>query len=225
MAASTRSIHSRQRAAAGKSASSTSRTFFASTSAAARRGGHRPYSRNAGRPGELADGAERDQPIEQATRGAIGHRRLARGVGGRDAILGEQQVDDFRRRLGTQFGRCGEQDLRAEGQVGGRSSAEAAAQRDRRRRRCSTRRARPVLVAARRRAVAGRGPEVWSRLAVAGRGQRNRIARTRSNAQRAKISASAAGASGKSGEGERRRPGRRLRKDPPFPGRGPADPW
>ena len=49
MAASTLSIHSRQRAASGKSASSTSRSSPLS-SPAARRRAHRPYSRKLGRP-------------------------------------------------------------------------------------------------------------------------------------------------------------------------------
>jgi hypothetical protein len=47
----------------------------------------------------------REQPVEQPPRGAVGHRRLAGRLGGGDAILGEQQVDDFCRPFGAQFGR------------------------------------------------------------------------------------------------------------------------
>ena len=48
---------------------------------------------------KLARGAKRDQAVEQPARGAVGHRRVARRLGGRDAILGEQEVDDFGRRF------------------------------------------------------------------------------------------------------------------------------
>ena len=71
--------------------------LVALSSSAARRGAHRPYSRKAGRPGKLAHGAERHEAVEQAAGGAVGHRRVAGGFGGRDAILGEQEVDDFLR--------------------------------------------------------------------------------------------------------------------------------
>ena len=66
---------------AGKSASSTSKTFVALSPAAARRGAHRPYSRKRRPPRQLARGAERDQAVEQAPRGAVGHRRVAGGFG------------------------------------------------------------------------------------------------------------------------------------------------
>ena len=125
------SIHSRQRAAGGRSASSTSRASCLSPPAAARRGAHRPYSRNVGRPGKLARGAKRDQPVEQPAGGAVGHRRLAGRFGGGDAILGEQQVDDFCRRFGAQFGRDGEQGVGAARQVGGEIEGGGRGQRDR----------------------------------------------------------------------------------------------
>ena len=199
MAASTRSIHSRQRAAGGRSASSTSRLSSPLSLAAARGGGHRPYSRNVGRPGKLARGAERDQPVEQAAGGAVGHRRVARRFGGRDAILGEQEVDDFLGRFRAQFRRDGDQGFERRERSAARSRAAAAA--------------RAIAPAAAfgqagspglgRRAAPG-GRRAGSRILVAisgtGRGQRSRRARTRSNTQRARISASAAGASGTAAE-------------------------
>ena len=195
MAASTRSIHSRQRAAGGKSASSTSRLSSPSPSATARRGGHRPYSRNAGRPVKLARGAKRDQSVEQPAGGAVGHRRLAGRFGGRDAILGEQQVDDFRRRFGAQFGRDGDQSVGAAGKIGGEVEGGGGGERDR-----AGGGVRPGRVAGPRppspRPTSGSGSRIFVAISGSGRGQRSRMARTRSNTQSARISASAAGASG-----------------------------
>ena len=128
MAASTRSIHSRQRAAGGRSRSSTSRGSSPLPSAAARRGAHRPYSRNVGRPGKFARGAKHDEPVEQPAGGAVGHRRVAGRFGGRDAILGEQEVDDFlgRFRRGVWARRRSECSARR-ARSAARSRAEAAA--------------------------------------------------------------------------------------------------
>ena len=165
-------------------------------SAAARSGGHRPYSRNVGRPGELARGAKRDQPVEQPPGGAVGHRRLARRLGRGDAILGEQQVDDFGGRFGAQFGRDGDQGVRS----GGKDRRRGRGRRRRRgrslRRRCSTRRGRRASAAAAPPDLRA-GSRIFVAISGSGRGQRSRMARTRSNIQRARISASAAGASGK----------------------------
>ena len=79
MAASTRSIHSRQRAAAGRSASSTSRTVVAVSPAAARGGAHRPYSRNVGRPenSRAAPSATSRSNSRRAARPVIGAWRAA----------------------------------------------------------------------------------------------------------------------------------------------------
>src|ERR1700722_12618073 len=129
MAASTLSIHSRQRAAAGNSMSSTSRLSSplrwrrraaavigrtAGTSAA-RKIRARRRARRAGRTGGGGGG----EPVEQAAGGAAGHRRLAGRFGGGDAILGQQQIDDFGRRFGPQFGRDGDESVGAAGEVSG----------------------------------------------------------------------------------------------------------
>ena len=85
IAASTRSIHSRQRAAGGRSRSSTSSGFVALSSSAAGRGAHRPYSRNVGRP-------ENSRAAPSTTRRS-NRRRAARPVIGawRAASAGETQ--------------------------------------------------------------------------------------------------------------------------------------
>ena len=85
MAASTRSIHSRQRAAGGKSASSTSRLSSPSRRRRRGSGAHRPYSRNVGRPEN-----SRAAPSETSRSNS---RRAARPVIGawRAASAGETQ--------------------------------------------------------------------------------------------------------------------------------------
>ena len=197
MAASTRSIHSRQRAAGGRSTSSTSRRSSPLSSAAARRGAHRPYSRNVGRP-------ESSRAAPSAT-SRSNSRRAARSVIGawRAASAGETQSSASSRStilaagFDAQFGRDGDAGSRSGGQrSAARSRAEAAAS---------------AIAPAAAFGQAGspglgrRPPpgdrRVGSRIFVAisgtGRGQRSRMARTMSNTQRARISASAAGASGK----------------------------
>jgi hypothetical protein len=57
--------------------------------------------------------------LATARGGAVGHRRLARRFGGRDAILAEQQVDDFQRRFAAQFWRNGDQGFGAAAKIGG----------------------------------------------------------------------------------------------------------
>ena len=84
-----------------------------------------------GRPGKFAGGAEQDEPIEQAAGGAAGHRRVAGGFGGRDAILGEQEVDDFLGRFRAQFGRDGDQGVRAAAKIGGEVEGGGGGERDR----------------------------------------------------------------------------------------------
>ena len=166
MAASTRSIHSRQRAAGGKSTSSTSRLSSPLRRRRRARGAHRPYSRNVGRPENSRAAPSSDEPVEQPAGGAAGHRRLAGRFGGRDAILGEQQVDDFlapvssavwaRRRSGCS---SGAQDRRR-----GRGRRRRRA-RSRLRRRLA-RLGRPALAVGPRPATAGSDPEFSSRSAA-----------------------------------------------------------
>jgi hypothetical protein len=47
------------------------------------------------------------------------HRRVAGRFGGRDAILVEHEVDDFLGRFRAEFGRDGDQSVRAAGKIGG----------------------------------------------------------------------------------------------------------
>ena len=190
MAASTRSIHSRQRAAGGRSASSTSRLSLALSPAAARRGAHRPYSRNVGRP-------ENSRAAPSAT-SRSNSRRAARPVIGawRAASAGETQSSasrrstilaaGFDRSLGATAMRVSERRERS----AARSRAEAAAS--------------AIAPAAvfdqagspglgRRPTSGGRsaGSRIFVAISGSGRGQRSRMAMARSNAQRARISASA----------------------------------
>ena len=164
--------------------------------AAARRGAHRPYSRNAGRPVNSRDGAERDQPVEQPAGGAVGHRRRGGGFGGGDAILGEQQVDDFGRRLRSQFGRDGDQGFGAAAQDRRRGRGRRRRPARSRPRRRLARLGRPALAVVRRPGIAGLDARIAVAISGTGRGQRSRMAMTMSNAQSARISASAAVASG-----------------------------
>ena len=166
MAASTRSIHSRQRAAGGRSRSSTSRVSSPLSSATARRGAHRPYSRNVGRPGKFARGAEQDEPVEQPAGGAAGHRRVAGRFGGRDAILGEQEVDDFLGRFRAQFGRDGDQGVRSGGQDRRRGRGRRRRRARSRLRRRLARLGRSALVVVRRPASAGSDPGFSQRSAA-----------------------------------------------------------
>ena len=212
MAASTRSIHSRQRAAGGKSTSSTSKTFVPFPRATARCGGHRPYSRNAGRPvSSLA-------ALSAPTGRTVGARRGRSSAPGAPLRLAEtqssaeQQLDDFGRRFGAQFVRDGEQGLRAAGRSAARSSAEAAASA-----------IAPAAVFAQAGSPGlGRPPPADRRVRIQDfrRDQRQRPRPAQPDGegeverQRARISASAAGASGKT-EKPRRRPWRRPRPDRP----------
>ena len=94
--------------------------FVSAPSAAARGGGHRPYSRNVGPARKFARGAEQDEPVEQPAGGAAGHRRVARRFGGRNAILGEQEVDDFLRPVSTRsLGATAIRVFGAAGKIGG----------------------------------------------------------------------------------------------------------
>ena len=119
MAASTRSIHSRQRAACGRSRSSTSRGSSPSRRSAARGGAHRPYSRNAGRP-------ENSRAAPSAT-SRSNSRRAARPVIGawRAASAGETQSWASRRStifwagFEREFGRDGDQSVGAAREIGG----------------------------------------------------------------------------------------------------------
>ena len=116
MAASTRSIHSRQRAAGGKSASSTSRLSSPPRWRRRARGAHRPYSRNVGRP-------ENSRAAPSAT-SRSNSRRAARPVIGawRAASAGETQSSAssrstiFAAGFGAQFGRDGDAGCRRGGQ-------------------------------------------------------------------------------------------------------------
>ena len=126
MAASTRSIHSRQRAAGGRSGARR-RELVALPSATARGGGHRPYSRNVGRP-------ESSRAAPSAT-SRSNSRRAARSVIGawRAASAGETQSSGsrrstilcagFARSLGATASRVSERRARS----AARSRAEAAA--------------------------------------------------------------------------------------------------
>ena len=123
---------------------------------------------------------------------------MAGRFGGRDAVLGEQQVDDFLGWFRAQFGRDGNKSVGAAGKVGGEVEGRGGAK--------------AIALAAAFGQVGspglGRPPpsdlKLGSSILVAisgkGRGQRSRWARTRSKAQRARISASDVG-----------RPGRRQR--------------
>jgi len=194
MAASTRSIHSRRRAAGGRSTSSTSK---GSSPSRRRRRAAVVKGRTAegGPAGEFAGGPERDEPVEQPPRGAVGYWRLARRLGGREAVLSQQQVDDFRRRFGAQLWGGGDEGLGAAGKMSGEVEGGGGGQRDRAR--GGVRPAGSLGL--------GRPPPSDRRLgsrifvAISGRGcgQRSRMARTRSNSQSARISDGAAGASGK----------------------------
>ena len=189
MAASTRSIHSRQRAAGGQVGEFDVEDFFALSPAAARRGAHRPYSRNVGRP-------ENSRAAPSAT-SRSNSRRAARPVIGawRAASAGETQSSassrstifaaGFARSLGATAMRISERRERS----AARSRAEAAAS--------------AIAPAAvfgqagspglgRRPAPGDRRPgsRIFVAISGSGRGQRSRMAMTMSNAQRARISAS-----------------------------------
>ena len=105
--------------------------FVSAPLATAGSGAHRPYSRNVGRPGKFARGAEHDEAVEQPAGGAVGHRRVAGRFGRRDAILGEQEVDDFLGRFRAQFGRDGEEGFGAAGKIGGEVEGGGGGERDR----------------------------------------------------------------------------------------------
>ena len=170
--------------------------FVAVSPAAARRGAHRPYSRNVGRPesSRTAPSATSRSNSRRAARSVIGAWRAASA--GRDAILGEQQVDDFGRRFGAQFGRDGEQGVRAAGKMSGEIEGGGGGERDRAGggvRPGGVARPWPPSAVGDRRA----GSRIFVAISGSGRGQRSRMAMMRSNSQRARISASAAGASGK----------------------------
>ena len=105
IAASTRNIHSRQRAPCGKSASSASKASIVASLGPWRSQPIKPKTRS---PRHFAHGAQVDQTVEQSTRGAIRKTGAFRGARRRDAILSEQQLDDARRALGSQFRRNSE---------------------------------------------------------------------------------------------------------------------
>ena len=170
--------------------------FVSAPSATARGGGHRPYSRNVGRPEN-----SRAAPSETSRSNS---RRAARPVIGawRAASAGETQSwasrrstifwAGFERSLGATAIRVFERRARS----AARSRAEAAAS--------------AIAPAAafgqagspglgRRPALGERrvGSRIFIAISGTGRGQRSRIAMTMSNTQRARISASAGGASGR----------------------------
>ena len=181
MAASTRSIHSRQRAAGGRSKSSTSR---GSSPSRRRRRAAALIGRTAGtsgRPESSRAAPSATQPIEQPAGGAAGHRRVAGGFGGRDAILGEQEVDDFLAPVSSAVwarrrSECSERRARS----AARSRAEAAANA-----------IAPAAVFGQagspglgRRLRLGKrkvGSRIFVAISGTGRGQRSRMARTMSN--------------------------------------------
>ena len=80
---------------------------------------------------KFAGGAEQDEPIEQAAGGAAGHRRMAGGFSGRDAILGKKEIDDFLGRFRPQFGRDGDQSSGASGEIGGEVEGRRGGERNR----------------------------------------------------------------------------------------------
>ena len=90
MAASTRSIHSRQRAAGGRSKRSTSR---GSSPSRRRRRAAALIGRRAGTwaARKIRARREQDETVEQPAGGAAGHWRVAGRLGCRDAILAKQQ--------------------------------------------------------------------------------------------------------------------------------------
>ena len=122
---------------------------------------------------------------------------MAGGLGRRDAILGEQEVDDFCGRFGAEFRRDGDEDVGAAGKVGGEVEGGGGGEGDR-----AGGGVRPGRVAGPWSPPAPVRPQSsgsrvsWrsaAGAAASAAGARGR----RSNAQRARISASAAGASGK----------------------------
>ena len=196
MAASTRSIHSRQRAAGGRSTSSTSR---GSSPSRRRRRAAAVIGRTAGTSGRpessrAAPSATSRSNSRRAARSVIGAWRAASA--GRDAILGEQQVDDFGRRFGAQFGRDGDQGVGAAGEIGGEVEGGGGGEGDR-----AGGGVRPGGVAGPRPPSPVRpqswGPEFSWRSAAGAAASAAGWRWPRSNTQRARISASAAGASGK----------------------------
>ena len=166
MAASTLSIHSRQRAAAGKSASSTSRS---SSLSRRRRRGAAVIGRTAGTLGRpessrAAPSATSRSNSRRAARPVIGAWRAASA--GRDAILGEQQVDNFGRRFRPQFGRDGDQGVRAAARDRRRGRGPRRRPTRSRPRRRLARRARPALAAGSPMLTADWDPEVSWRSAA-----------------------------------------------------------
>ena len=131
MAASTRSIHSRQRAAGGRSASSTSRLSSLLSPAAARRGAHRPYSRNVGRPenSRAAPSATSRSNSRRAARPVIGAWRAASA--GETQSSASRRSTIFGRRFRPQFGRDGDQGFGAAGKIGGEVEGGGGGERDR----------------------------------------------------------------------------------------------
>ena len=183
MAASTRSIHSRQRAAGGKSASSTSRL---SSPLRWRRRAAALIGRTAGTWAGPKARARR-----RARRRRSNSRRAARPVIGawRAASAGETQSWASSRstifccRFRPQFGRDGDQGFGAAGKIGGEVEGGGGGERDRARGGVRPGGlARPWPPSAARR-TAEPGPEFSSRSAAAGRGQRSRMAMTMSNTQ------------------------------------------
>ena len=102
MAASTRSIHSRQPGGRGQGRR-VRRRGFRLRSAGDGGGGYRPYSRKVGRPENSRAALEltRRSNKRRAARSVIGAWRAASAV---DAILGQQQLDDFCAGLARNFG-------------------------------------------------------------------------------------------------------------------------
>ena len=166
MAASTRSIHSRQRAAGGRSTSSTSR---GSSPSRRRRRAAALIGRTAGRwAGPKIRARRRD-----ATRRS-NSRRAARSVIGawRAASAGETQSSAssrstiFAAGLARSLGATAMQGFGAAGKIGGEVEGGGGGEGDRAAPRCSARRGRRALAAGRRRATADWDPGVSSRSAA-----------------------------------------------------------
>ena len=103
----------------------------------------------------------------RAARSVIGAWRAASA--GARAILGQQQVDDFGRRLGAQFRRDGDEGVGAAGEIGGEVEGGGGGQGDRAARPHSARRGRRALAAVCHLAAADWDPELsWRSAAGAG---------------------------------------------------------
>ena len=120
---------------------------------------------------------------------------MAGGFGGRNAILGKQEVDDCLGRFRAEFGRDGDQGARAAAEIGGEVESGGGGECDRARGGvCQA--GSPGLG---RRAVPGRrraGSRILTAISGTGRGQRSRRAMTMSNSQSAKVSEGALGRPG-----------------------------